>query len=98
MSFRLDILRKMEDSNNSNPAVYWKLFNELKIKSGGSSHSITGDEWLRHFTGSLNQQHPLLDENFVDEVGKLVEEHGDRVGNELDFSIKEGEISRAIKS
>ncbi len=98
-SFKQGILNQMDSLEKKNPREFWALFDKLKSlnKHKQSPQSdISDSRWVEHFTKLLNgaQQNSVSSSN--DSVDNFIEQNMDKIFNELNYSIKESEISRAI--
>lgn len=99
-SRRNEIIESIDTLKSSNPGEFWKFVKELrKLDSEKNtkiqSDIIQPDRWFTHFESLLDTQRKIHDSmiSIEDEIEKLKNEP---FFNELDFSITENEIKRAI--
>ncbi|KAK3099269.1 hypothetical protein FSP39_001936 [Pinctada imbricata] len=100
--YKNEIIEKIDTLKSSNAREFWKLVRELKEldtekKTKINSDIIPPEKWFTHFENLLGSQVKSKDsmENIEYEIEKLKNEP---YFNELDFSIKESEIKKAISN
>ncbi|KAK3103091.1 hypothetical protein FSP39_016377 [Pinctada imbricata] len=100
--YKNEIIEKIDTLKSSNAGEFWKLVRELKEldtekKTKINSDIIPPEKWFTHFENLLGSQVKSKDsmENIEYEIEKLKNEP---YFNELDFSIKESEIKKAISN
>ena len=95
-TFEQNIWSNLDNFHKKRPKDFWKLLSDLKgLDQEFKQNPIPMDEWVKHFTKLLNTSmkiDPKLDEH----ITHFIEENRNAIFNELNFSIKEGDIVKAI--
>ena len=95
-TFEQNIWSNLDNFHKKRPKDFWKLLSDLKgLDEEFKQNPIPMDEWVKHFTKLLNTSmkiDPKLDEH----ITHFIEENRNAIFNELNFSIKEGDIVKAI--
>lgn len=93
--YRKQVIHDLDQLHDKSPKTYWELVKKLKETSVTKSDKISPSEWYSHFSRLANKN------NFKT---PLILNEGDSITTvnmpsftELDFKIKESEISKAIK-
>jgi len=95
--FKADILEKINDLHNNDPAQYWNLLKELKQSQQTLSNpadKISPNEW-EHYFSSLLDRKSETSQPFLEDLNLLEQT---KVFNELNFRITEKEVKTVIKN
>lgn len=93
--YKDSVLKELEDLNENNPKLYWKLINDLKNKKGETENNISSTQWCDHFQ-DLNSLNPAFSDRLKTLEEKLEAAEKVKCFNELDLPINISEISLAI--
>ena len=95
--YKNSLLNQLETLHSDNPNIYWNFINELKESKscGEMSSAVDSSAWVSHFR-NLSE----IDDKFTERLNELKQTlsklENSTNFNELDFSIKESEISRTL--
>ena len=95
--FMNSMFDKLEKLQSENPKHYWQLVNDIKgLSKNDSSSQIDSETWVNHF----RNLHSSIDGTFQNRISELEnilkQKEKTVIFNELDFEIKDKEISEAI--
>ena len=96
--FKQVTMSKLDNLRDDNPEEYWKLLQKMKDIKNDPCDNISIKEWESYFrklnnTESGNTSNPI-DDQIINDLAKLEET---KVFNEMDFKIKNDEITCAIR-
>ena len=95
--YKKSLLNQLEILHSDNPKLYWNLINELKESKScdENSSAVDSSAWVSHFR-NLSE----IDDKFTERLNELKQKlsklENSTNFNELDFPIKESEISRTL--
>jgi hypothetical protein len=95
--YKKSLLNQLETLHSDNPTLYWNLINELKESTscGEMSSAVDSSAWVSHFRNFSE-----IDDKCTERLNELKQTlsklENSTNCNELDFSIKESEISRTL--
>ena len=95
-----NLVQQLDELHENDPKQYWQLVEELKNVSGNkkkAANPIQTEEWGSYFSDLNKNKIPNVARRAEIEC-KLKEFESFRTFNNLDFTISEGEIGKAIKA
>ena len=94
--YRQQIINQLDELNESHPKAYWEIVKKLKESKPSKNGGISPKEWYEHFKNLANKENfkkpTVLDDGNVEQLLR----NNDKSFSELDFKIKESEVSKAI--
>jgi hypothetical protein len=92
------LMNNLTSLQSQNPKAFWELFKKMKdLDKTHKENPIRATDWVQHFQTLLNKA-PKIDPTFAEHVDQFLSSKSEYVFNELNFSISESELHRAIKS
>ena len=97
--FKETLINKLESLHKNDPNEYWKLVKELKEESQveDPSNKISSEDWVKHFAVLFTVK-PVFKEQDQKFKHLLTILEKNTTFSELDFSITESELTKAISS
>ena len=99
IAYRTNIIEKLTNIKENNTKQFWKIYDELtekEIKNKGNP--VSAAVWFEHFNKLMNEcNHAELVEKET-EFNNLIDSQKQKIFNELNFSVSEKEVSKAIKN